>query len=227
MIRHFPDLTDDPSDGEPLPDEARIALAYADRRMRAQLGTMFALDRRLARIVAGTSEPILGQMRLAWWREMLGKPAAERPRGDRVVEAIGRDWTGREGALVALVDGWEHMLAETLTSGDVRGFADGRGAPFAKFAAMVDTPDRAPECERAGRRWALADAASHVGPGAERDLLLDCAREDTGPASLPGSLRSLAVLDALARRSIARGGAPLMEGRGASLVAARAAVILR
>ena len=46
---------------------------------------------------------MLGQMRLAWWREALGKPVADRPRGDRVLDAIGQDWAGREAALVAMV----------------------------------------------------------------------------------------------------------------------------
>jgi phytoene synthase len=32
---------------------------------------------------------MLGQMRLAWWREALGKPLADRPRGDEVLDAVG------------------------------------------------------------------------------------------------------------------------------------------
>ena len=35
--------------------------------------------------MARTTEPMLGQMRLAWWRDALGKPVDERPRGDAVL----------------------------------------------------------------------------------------------------------------------------------------------
>ena len=72
---------------ETLPTEIELALAYTPRDRREAMRVAFELDRRLARIVAATTEPMLGQMRLAWWRDILAKPVDERPRGDVVLDA--------------------------------------------------------------------------------------------------------------------------------------------
>lgn len=189
----------------------QLALAHTPERARGRLRTYFELDRRLARIVGATNEPMLGQMRLAWWRETLGKPRNERPTGDAVLDAIGVHWEGREGALSKLVDAWEYMLAEELGQDAAREFGSLRAAPFDPLA----------------ERWALTDAAVHVPEGPERDLLLTLARKCAPMGNFSRDLRGLSVLDALARRSLRRGGRPLMEGRGAALTAARAAIFGR
>ena len=211
-----------------LSPEADLALAWSPPKVRAALSIAFQLDRRLARIVARTSEPMLGQMRLAWWREALGQPVTERPQGDAVLDAVGLHWGGREAALSAMVDAWEILVtAETLDADAVAAFGSQRGA---FFAALLDDapPAIAARAAAAGRCWALADAAASVSDKNERALLITAARADQ-PATkgrLPPSLRGLAVLEALALRSLRRGGRPLLEGRGASLVALRAAIFL-
>lgn len=212
---------------EPLSEEAQLAIAHTPASARDALRIFLELDARIARIVAATSEPMLGQMRLAWWRETLGKPIDQRPQGDGVLDAIGKHWAGHEQALVALVDGWEEMLAEQLTSRIAKLFAEGRAAPFAALAAFTKKPTDIRLISSKGQRWALVDAALHVSEGDEQDTLLKLARETRADGSLPRSLRGLAVLDALARRSLDRGGRPMMEGRGAALVALRAAMLGR
>jgi len=212
---------------EPLPPEIGLALAWSPPKVRGPLTTAFQLDRRLAKIVARTSEPLLGQMRLAWWRDVLGKPVAERPRGDVVLDAIGRDWAGREAALAAMVDGWEVLVtAETIGIEEARVLGMGRGT---FFAALDQRDDRAGQdrLAAAGYRWALADAAAAVSSSGERDVLVSVglARSHIG-GSFPRELRGLAVLEALALRSLKGGGHPLMAGRGASLAALRAAIFL-
>lgn len=213
---------------EILPPELALALAWTPQKVRAPLRIAFELDQRLARIVARTTEPMLGQMRLAWWREALGKPVGERPRGDAVLDAIGQHWAGREAALVAMVDGWEVMItAEHLTASDAASFAQGRSQFFAALAPLVAgaVPER---IAAAATRWALADAITGVSEPAERTVLMDAAPpKGAGGARLPAALRGLAVLDALAQRSINRGGRPLMEGRGVALSALKAAIFLR
>lgn len=212
---------------EIFPPETDLAMAWTPHKVRAALATAFQLDRRLARIIARTTEPMLGQMRLAWWRDALGKPVAERPRGDAVLDAIGNHWAGREPALIALVDGWEVMVtADQLGHAEITAFGAQRGAFFGALDADMrdDTRDRV---AAAAFRWALADAATAVSDPAERALVIDAglARGERG-GRLPRSLRGLAVLDALALRALQRGGRPLMEGRGASLAALRAAIFL-
>jgi 15-cis-phytoene synthase len=211
---------------EPLPPEVDLALAWCAPKVRAPLSIGFQLDRRLARIVARTTEPMLGQMRLAWWRDALGRPAAERPRGDAVLDAIGAHWAGRETALIAMVDAWEVLVtADILGPADIADFASQRGA---FFAGVDDADESSAVMDRiaaAAHRWALADAVTGVGDAGERDLMIEAglARE-VSAVRMPRSLRGLAVLDALALRALRRGGRPLMEGRLASLTALRVAI---
>lgn len=172
-----------------------------------------------------TSEPMLGQMRLAWWRDALGKPMADRPRGDAVLDAIGAHWAGREAALVQMVDGWEVLVtAERIGAQEATGFGEGRGAFFAALASDA-APEAVLRCAAAGFGWALADAATGVSDESERAALITAGLARSGEGGrLPADLRALAVLEALAMRALRRGGRPLMEGRGASLAALRAAI---
>lgn len=221
------DVTDEPADT--LPPEAELALAWSSASLRGPLSMALQLDRRLARIVARTREPVLGQMRLAWWREALGKPPADRPRGDAVLDGIGEHWAGREPPLVALVDAWEVLVtAERLGPVEAASFATGRGMFFAGLAGEGATADLHERLLAAGRCWALADAAAGVSDAGERAVLVTAglaAAAQAGRAGrLPGHWRGLAVLEALARRGLERGGQPLLQGRAAPLVALRAAI---
>jgi 15-cis-phytoene synthase len=217
----------DVTDPETLPPEAELALAWSPQKVRGPLTMALGLDRRLARIVARTTEPMLGQMRLAWWREALGKPVAERPRGDAVLDGLGQHWAGREAALIAMVDGWEVLVtADTLGPDEIAVFGAGRGAFFGALIGKASGCDQN-RVAAAAFRWAVADAATAVSNPDERARLIAAGLascKDVG--RLPKALRGLAVLDALARRALRRGGTPLMEGRGASLTALRAAIFL-
>ncbi|MEL7319626.1 MAG: squalene/phytoene synthase family protein, partial [Pseudomonadota bacterium] len=214
---------------EKLTDEARLALAYTGPILRDALRIFFEFDGRLARIVSATNEPMLGQMRLAWWRDTLGTPVNERPEGDMVLDALGAHWAGQEAALVALVDGWEWMLSEPPLSREAaEGFAKGRAHALGALANFLsDDANVQPHLQNAGMIWALADAASHIAEESERATLLEIARDLPSPEPLPSPYRGVAVLGALGVRSIAAGGAPLMAGRGAALVAFRAGLLGR
>jgi len=209
---------------DPLSPDAELALAWSRPEMRGPLGAALHLDRRLARIVARTNEPMLGQMRLAWWREALGKTVGERPSGDAVLDAVGLHWQGREAYLLPMVDAWEILVTtERLSPEEAMRFGAGRGAFFGALAACGTTPTE--RLEAAGACWALADAAAGVSDQAERALLVEAGLASAGSyRRFTGKLRGLAVLDALARRALRRGGRPLMEGRGAPLAALRAAI---
>lgn len=208
-----------------LAPEAELALAWSSPKVRPALSIALQLDRRLARIVSRTSEPVLGQMRLAWWRDALGKPLGERPRGDAVLDAIGSHWAGREAALAQMVDGWEVLVtADRLGPTEADAFGAQRGAFFAALAGAEAGSGR---LAAAGYRWALADAATAISDAEERAVLIAAglARAAAG-GRIPKELRGLAVLEALALRALRRGGRPLMEGRGAPIAAFRAAIFL-
>lgn len=119
---------------ETLPAIQRLALAYAPARTRDATLALLALDGRLAGVLRSASEPMLAQIRLAWWRDILGREAAERPSGEPLV-ALLEPWGREAGELVALVDGWE-QLVETESFGPAKcapsagdGGPHGRGWP--------------------------------------------------------------------------------------------------
>ncbi len=206
-----------------LPDELRLALAYAPFRTRELFSIVFLLDTRLAGIVRAASEPLLAQLRLAWWRDELHKPPTSRAKGDPLLDSISAEWCGEEPALAGLVDGWENLVAEPpfpVTTPDR--FATGRAQAFSAIARLVGHSAAEDAVELAARRWALADLAGKLSDQEELDLAFGAARAlSTLQVRLPRALRPVAVLDGLAQRAISRGGGPLLVGRADALRAIR------
>ncbi|XUU60028.1 hypothetical protein ACRAQ6_10675 [Erythrobacter sp. HA6-11] len=213
---------------EALSDEQGLALAYTPAELRPRLEAYFALDKRLSQIVAKTTEPMLGQMRLAWWRDVLGQPADARPSGDEVLDAIGIHLAGDETVLIALIDAWEILIVEEkLSEKAILAFARGRAAPFSALDISANEQTREGICD-AGTLWALIDAASHITDAAERSEFLSVARQlPSISRRLPKSMRGLAVLRALARRALETSSFPMMDGRGAALTALRVGLLGR
>ncbi|HEY7807042.1 MAG TPA: hypothetical protein VIC34_07570 [Croceibacterium sp.] len=203
-----------------LPPAQRLALAYAPKATRnATLGVL-ALDTRLGAILRRRGEPALAQMRLAWWRDMLGKDKAEWPGSDPVLGLL-REWRD-PAALIPLANGWESLLAQSLDAAAIDEFARGRAAAFGQLAVELGVPS-AP-AETCASWWSLGDLAANLRDGNERAAVLDAAAALPPRPTLPRALRPLAVLAALARRSLARGGTPLLEGFGAALLAMRVGI---
>ena len=68
-----------------LSPDKRLAFAHLQGRRRPAVEALFALDAAMADVLRSTSEPMIGQIRLAWWRERLeeldgGKAAPAEPR---------------------------------------------------------------------------------------------------------------------------------------------------
>ena len=211
----------------PLPQ--RLALNYAPAHLRAPTAALFALDARLGELVAKANEPLLAQLRLAWWRDELSKAPTDRAKGDPILDAIGETWTGEERALVRLIDGWEQLVGEApLPTPAIDGFASGRAGAFAALARLAGQSAAEEGADQAGRIWALADFAARVSNVEERQTALGLADAHGHRfPSLPRALRPLAVLRGLAHRSLARGGASLVVRRRDILAALRLGMIGR
>ena len=181
----------------------RLALAYAPRSARPQLVALLALDLRLAGIVRNSREPMLAQLRLAWWREQLAGDTSRWPEGEPLLAAL-RSWEGRHSALMPLVDGWEAMTRTApLPEEAFVKLADARGAAF---AALADDPEAAADAVRLGRNWALADMSGRLSNARERATVLALAKaQDWRSVRLPKRLRPLVVLHGLAARSLRAG----------------------
>lgn len=203
-----------------LPADRRLALAYAPRAARDAVLGLLLLDLRLSRIVSQAREPMLGQMRLAWWRDRLGEPLDKTPAGEPLLALLSQ-WGPSRARLACLVDGWEALLGDTLIeSTELEAFADGRAAGFAALASVLGHDNEVGEATRAGREWALADLAANLGKSDETGMVLELTqKQNWHPTKLPRDLRSLAILHGLARRK--RGSGPLLAGLGDGICAVR------
>lgn len=206
-----------------LPVPQSVVLAYAPEQFRAAWQAYFALDAQLADLVRKASEPMLGQLRLAWWRDRLNEPTSAWPKGNPLLALIEQSWGANAAQLAPLVDGWEHILADPpIPALDVDLFALGRARAMRSLAEMSGSAARTDKIDIAARRWALADLASHIGEGEERDTVRSVASQiGSDSVKLDRSIRPLAILDGLARRSLANSSAPLFAGRKAALVTLR------
>lgn len=184
---------------------------------------LLALEARLSQIVRTGGEPLIAQMKLAWWRDRLAETSDQWPTGEPLLEAL-RDWSAEASTLRALVDGWEGLLGETLSSTEIEEFARGRAVAWGTLANAGGVSP-VEQIELAARQMATADLAVHLGDPRERQLALACLRT-LGPdkPTLSRSLRPLAVLRSLAMRAATRGSQELLDGPAAMLVALRVGI---
>jgi len=193
---------------ETLPVTSRLALAYAPARHRPATLAVLALDARLANLLRHSREPMLAQLRMAWWRETLGQDAAAWPSGEPLLAALG-SWQGHHGALAALVDGWEALCGPApLAPASLETAARGRGAAFAGLAQVTGCEEAAELAGRLGTSWGLHDLAMRLGNTQERAAARDLAERDRSgfvPGRAPRPVRPVAVLRALAVRRLAKG----------------------
>lgn len=207
---------------ETLADPVLLALSWQPPGGRTALAALFKLDSRLAQLVAQSREPMLGQIRLAWWREQIdgtAAPAAGDPTLDLLREVWGKDMAG----LAPVVEGWEALLGDTsLGASKIDRFASGRGSSIAAFAAHIGMSSE--PAFVAGKRWALADFAARTSrPGERRDAWV-LGRDLPMPLRMPKALRGISVLDTLAFRAIERA-EPMLATRSDALAAWRVGTI--
>lgn len=150
---------------EPDPERALI-LTYAPQGGRAALAALLALDDALSQLLRSTTQPAVGQLRLAWWREALARLDSQPPPAEPVLQGLAAHVLplGISGAsLVPIVHGWEVLIEEDALEGDalVR-FGEGRGRLFEVGGKALDAGPGDPLAE-AGRGWALADLARNLG----------------------------------------------------------------
>ncbi|MBT2133673.1 hypothetical protein KK137_04935 [Croceibacterium sp. LX-88] len=206
-----------------LLEPERLAFHYVDGRSRKQWLTILALDRRMATILRSRREPIMAQVRLAWWRETLARDPLHWPQGEPLLEAL-REWRDPSG-LAELASGWEALLSDELSSGVIAEFISGRGAAFTCLARELGV-DVTEHARAAAEIWALGDLAAHVSDSAERDRVVGY-RTDLSVPRLPRSLRPLAILAGLGAAALRKGGAPLLSGRASALLVLRIGLIGR
>jgi phytoene synthase len=192
-----------------LDSDRQIALSSFPWRLRPAFSALWAVDLAMADVVASSTEPALGVIRLAWWREALqrldqSEPPAE-PRLQAVADHLiprgisGAELAKLEDCWLALLEPfpWTVMTAELVR---VRGrILFGIGARLLGWEAD--------DGEAAGALWSLVDVARYCSDYTSRRMLLDEARKaigELGPRKPPRSLRPLTALAAVAAHDVFR-----------------------
>lgn len=210
-----------------LPVEQRLALSYAPRRGRAVSLAVLALDTRLARTALGGKEPVLAQLRLAWWRDRFKADPALWPEGEPLL-ALLRDSGLRVAPLGNLVDAWEQLLVDTDGSeAAIKGLIDARSAAWTAVGKTLGQTESS-AIDLAARQWAWADLAHRLGAAPDAGLFGQLAETlQWGRTSLPAELRTLAVLAGLGRRRRTDPGRALLSAPRDALTALRIGLIGR
>jgi phytoene synthase len=146
-------------------DYDRFAMAlFAPAGRRDELLALFALNTEIARIPETVSEPLLGQMRLQWWREAVGELYdGKAARRHEILEALaGPIGAGRmtRASFDRLLDAREFDLMgrPPPTLSDLVAYAEGTAATLhglgADLLGIGDAPARAAIFD-IGTAWAL------------------------------------------------------------------------
>ncbi|MEO9600677.1 hypothetical protein [Parasphingorhabdus sp.] len=188
----------------------RLIVAYAKPADRDRYALLFALDTRFAEIFRSTSEVLIGQMRLTWWRDILTKTAADRPSGEPLIEQLNLLETqgGNVTPLLTLLDGWEVMLEDfPWEQRQFDNYAIARGRGFFDFG--LGGADSLSEGQAAhGQAWALWDFARHCSDENMRRVAFERCTEILNSAQQPGfdrSGRPLSILCKLMIRDVKKG----------------------
>nr|WP_295370171.1 squalene/phytoene synthase family protein [uncultured Sphingosinicella sp.] len=195
----------------PLDPDRTLALTYVPAERRPAIGALWRLDAAMGAVLAGGREPLISQIKLAWWRDSLAKLDEAPAPGEPVLQDVAKHVLPRgiKGSQLArMEEGWSILLStEPLTTTDLDNYSGGRGALLFRHSAQLLGIQMNARVKRAGEGWALADLARHSN-AIDAAAALELARErlsDVGGQRWPASLRPLGMLAMLARRDAQRG----------------------
>ncbi|MFC4292038.1 squalene/phytoene synthase family protein [Sphingorhabdus arenilitoris] len=174
----------------------RLAVAYAPRDAKAALTLLLLFDERLGQILERTSEPLIGQMRLAWWRDIIGKEAEARPSGEPLIALLNDvNLPLINDAMLNILSGWEELIAaEQWDEMTLRRHATHRATGlFEGYAKLFGGPYDETQLIEAGARWALADCLHYCRDQQQHDAVTAWIL-DSSKMKLPRHLRPLSIL---------------------------------
>lgn len=182
--------------------DPRVMVAVP-RDRRAAVTALWALSARLTRLLGEAREPLIGQIKLAWWRDMMALVAADPgalPKGEPLLADLSATWGGTDG-LDALVDAAEAMLL-AADAGDRRSAAEQFGAQLFTLSSAQRRDD-----DVRGRRWGLLWGATVAeGESDARALFADACNLPPPPRVTFAGDRALLMLDRWAAAIAKAGG---------------------
>jgi phytoene synthase len=144
------------------PDRWLATRFIADPQARAEVVAVYAYDHELARAPRTGSNPLLGEIRLTWWREALdeifeGRAVRRHPTAQALAAAVGRHGLAR-APLEAMIDArYGEFEAQSVDAAEALRWANDTGGQAAELCLAILDPAADPGLARpAGAAWALA-----------------------------------------------------------------------
>ena len=143
------------------PDRWLAAHYVSDPEARADVIAIYALNYELSRAAEVASQPLIGEMRLAWWREAAeeiyeGRPVRRHPAALALAEAVRRRGLPRAD-IEALIDGRLRELEPwPLREDEAYDYLDATAGCLMTLAARVLAGGAVPDLRPVGRAWGLA-----------------------------------------------------------------------
>ena len=148
------------------PDRWLSSRFIGDLAARADVIALYAFDHELTRAPRVTTNALMGEIRLTWWREVLdevfeGRPVRRHPTAEALAAAIARHGLARD-PLEAMIDArYRELGAEPLSEADALAWSTGTGGQAAELAARIlDPAADLKAAGLAGAAWALGRRAA-------------------------------------------------------------------
>lgn len=189
--------------------DPRVMVSVPHAR-RAAMAALWGLTARLTKLLIDAREPLIGQIKLAWWRDMtamLANDPGALPKGEPLLAELQATWAG-QGGLDVLVDAAEAMLLAETTD-DRRSASESFGMQL--FALSGGQ-------EAGGKRWGLLWGAGVEEDEREARNLLDDAKALPAPSRrIFSGNRPLLMLDRWAGAIAENDGERRWRGEGGLL----------
>ncbi|SEH20145.1 phytoene synthase [Sphingopyxis sp. YR583] len=190
--------------------DPRVLVSVPHAR-RAAMSALWGFAARLTKLLLDAREPLIGQIKLAWWRDMaamIASDPASLPKGEPLLAELQATWAG-QGGLDTLVDAAEAMLlAET---------DEERQAASESFGGQLFTLSGGDEA--GGKRWGFVwGAGVEEGEREARDLLGHAKILAAPPRRGFVGNRSLLMLDRWAAEIAANDGERHLRSEGLLLL---------
>ena len=143
------------------PDRWLSSRFIADPATRDDVLAIYAYDHELARAPRVVSNPLMGEIRLTWWREALdemfeGRPVRQHPTAQALADVVRRHNLARE-PLETMIDArYRELDATPLSENELLDWARDTGGLAAQVAAQILDPATDSKLALAGgAAWAL------------------------------------------------------------------------
>lgn len=173
---------------EDLMPPTRLALAYAPKHLKNAWELLLRFDIRMKNIVGATTEPLIGQMKLAWWRDAIAADPSARPKGEPLLSSMSQLGNpALDRAAAALVDAWETLIvSDCWTMPIIDRFAQDRGSIVFGFFGQLACPPAFPDS--LAQQWAAADLRLQFGDRVPKAI------PTPGPFPRDRALRPLTIM---------------------------------